>query len=95
MSYWAVLVLCLKVTLQQLDTNHITTTKLQTGKELQSNICTQVSLILFPFRQIPDYSHLPAAPLLINYPVELKVNLLQRVKVAALSQSQLHGKQDV
>lgn len=60
------------------------------GKELQSNTSTQVSLILFPFRQIPDYSHLPAVPSLISFPVELEVNLLQRVEVAALSQRQLH-----
>lgn len=40
---------CLKVTLQQLDTNHVATT----GKDLQSNICTQVSLILLFFWEKP------------------------------------------
>lgn len=80
---------CFKVTLQQSDTNHITTTNYKefTGKEVQSNTSTQVSLTLFSFRQIPDNSHLPAVLLLINDPVALGVNLLQRVEVAVLSQN--------
>lgn len=58
------------------------------GKELHSNTSTQVSLILFSSRQTPDYSHLPTVPLLGSYPA-----VLQKVKVAALSQS--HSIQNV